>query len=49
MPSERLDDNVTVLACGEVYPIAEMRTACDENEDVGGVLDEGHAYLAVPD
>jgi hypothetical protein len=50
MPNERLDDNVTVFVCGEFFPVLSIgKVENDQDEEGGGVLDDGHSYLIVND
>lgn len=49
MPSERLDDNATIFACGEFFPILSMGKVDEYDDEGGGVLDDGHSYLIAND
>ncbi len=44
LPSERLDDDVTICTDNEEYFVATSLETADANH---GVLDVGHVYLAI--
>lgn len=46
MPSEHLDDDVTICVNGEFFPVKSMGLVDEEDEEGGGVLDDGHSYLS---